>query len=44
MKVNADSIALLYRTGKINIEGVRKALERGWITEEEFCNITGENK
>lgn len=43
MKVNVSSIALLYRTGKINVDGVRKALERGWITEEEFFDITGEN-
>lgn len=41
MKVNAKSLALLYRTGKINIEGVRKALKKGWITPEEFYNITG---
>lgn len=41
MKINAKSLALLYRTGKINIDGVRKALEKGWITPEEFYNITG---
>ena len=44
MKVSADSIALLYRTGKITIEGVRKAFKRGWITEDEFCDITGETE
>lgn len=40
MKVNKNSIALLYRTGKINIAGVRKAVERDWITVEDFKEIT----
>lgn len=39
MKVNKNSIALLYRTGKINIDGVRKAVERGWISAEDFVEI-----
>lgn len=43
MKVNKNSIALLYRTGKININGVRKAVERNWISVEEFFEITGQN-
>lgn len=42
MKVNKNSIALLYRTGKIDIAGVRKAVERGWISVEEFSEITGQ--
>ena len=41
MKVNKNSIALLYRTGKIDIAGVRKAVERGWISAEDFVDITG---
>jgi hypothetical protein len=40
MKVNKNSIALLYRTGKIDIAGVRKAVERGWIGAEDFKEIT----
>ena len=40
MKVNKNSIALLYRTGKIGIAGVRKAVERGWISAEDFTEIT----
>lgn len=42
MKVNKNSIALLYRTGKINITGVRKAVERDWISVEDFVEITGQ--
>ena len=42
MKVNKNSIALLYRTGKINIAGVRKAVERDWISTEDFVAITGQ--
>ena len=41
MKVNKNSIALLYRTGKIDITGVRKAVERGWIGTDDFVEITG---
>lgn len=40
MKVNKNSIALLYRTGKIDITGVHKAVERGWISAEDFSDIT----
>lgn len=40
MKVNKSSISLLYRTGKIDIAGVRKAVERGWISTEDFVDIT----
>ena len=42
MNISANSIRLLYRTGKINIDGVRKALEKGWISKEDFYNITGQ--
>lgn len=41
MKINASSIRILYRTGKITIDGVRDALKRGWITTDEFKKITG---
>lgn len=40
MKVNKNSIAILYRTGKIDIAGVRKAVKRGWISAEDFVEIT----
>jgi len=43
MKVNKNSIALLYRTGKIDINGIRKAVEREWITVEDFKEITGQD-
>ena len=42
MKVNQNSIALLYRTGKISVAGVRKAVERDWISAEDFSKITGQ--
>lgn len=42
MKVNKNSIALLYRTGKINVSGVRKAVDRDWISAEDFFEITGQ--
>lgn len=42
MKVNKNSIALLYRTGKIDVAGVHKAVERGWISADDFVDITGQ--
>jgi len=42
MKVNKNSIALLYRTGKIDISGVSKAVDRDWISAEDFFAITGQ--
>lgn len=42
MKISVNSIRLLYRTGKIDINGVKKAVVRGWITTEDFYNITGQ--
>ena len=44
MKVNYKSIQVLYRAGKITIDGVRDALNRGWITADEFTKITGLEK
>ena len=43
MKVNKNSIALLYRTGKIDINGIRKAVDRKWITVEDFKEFTGQD-
>ena len=42
MKIDKKTILLLYRTGRIDISGVKKALEKGWITEEEYVEITGQ--
>ena len=42
MKVSVNSIRILYRAGKITIEGVRQAVDRGWITAEQYAEITGE--
>jgi len=42
MKVSANSIRILYRAGKITIEGVKQAYDRGWITAEDYEKITGE--
>lgn len=41
MNISANSIRILYRSGKITIEGVRDAMNRGWITAAEFKKITG---
>ncbi len=35
MKVNVNSIWILYRSGKISREGVLDAVGRGWITREQ---------
>ena len=43
MKIDKNSIILLYRTKKITIDGVRKAVERKWITENDFKEITGQD-
>lgn len=36
------SIAFLYRLGKIGKDGVKKAVEKGFITQEDYIEITGE--
>lgn len=41
MKINANSIRILYRAGKITIEGVHQAVERSWITPDQYTEITG---
>lgn len=38
-----DRIKRLYDEGKLNIDGVRNAVKRGWITAEQFKEITGED-
>lgn len=42
MKINANSIRILYRAKKITIDGVLQAYNRGWITADEYEKITGE--
>ena len=42
MKLSKNSIRILYRSGKITKEGVKRALYRGWITVKEYEDITGE--
>lgn len=42
MKVSVESIRILYRAGKITADGVRSAVLRGWITEQDFEVITGQ--
>lgn len=34
-----NSIALLYKIKKIDLQGLTKALNNGWITREEFEEI-----
>lgn len=42
MKVSVESIRILYRAGKISVDGVREAVARGWITVQNFESITGQ--
>ena len=43
MSANFNKVKNYYDKGLWSIERVRKAVEKGWITEEEFTLITGEN-
>ena len=38
-----EKVKYYYDNGYWNIEMVRNAVVKGWITEEEFAEITGEN-
>lgn len=40
---NYDKVKYYYDHGQWTIAQVRKAVQKGWITEEEFYEITGEN-
>ena len=42
MTVKANAVRTLYRTKRIFIEGVRKAVEDGLISPAEYKEITGE--
>lgn len=39
---NFEKVKYYYDRGLWDINRVRKAVEKGWITEEEFQEITGE--
>ena len=41
MSPKAKALQNLYRRGKITVDGLRKAVTDGVITEEEFVLITG---
>lgn len=40
---NFDKVKFYYDHGLWTIDQLRKAIEKGWITEEEYFEITGEN-
>lgn len=42
MSIKAKAMRNLYNKGRITVEGLRKAVEDGVITAEEFAQITGE--
>jgi len=37
-----DEVKEYYDSGRWSIKWVRNAVKKGWITEEEFIEITGE--
>lgn len=37
-----ERLKQLYIDGRIDIDGLLKAVEKGWITEAQFYAITGE--
>ena len=41
MSVKAKAVRTLYKAGRINLDGVRQAVENGLITEAEYKEITG---
>lgn len=43
MKLNPNSVALLFRMGKITVDGVHRACKEGWITPDQYKKITGED-
>lgn len=38
-----DRLKRLYDAGRINKKGLQKAVRNGWITEDEYQEITGED-
>lgn len=43
MSANFEKVKYYYDNGLWNLDRVRKAVVKGWITEEEYAEITGEN-
>ena len=43
MSSKYEKVLRYYRTGMWNIAQVHNAVVKGWITEEEYSMITGEN-
>lgn len=42
MSVKAKAVRTLYKAGRIALNGVKKAVSDGLITEAEYTEITGE--
>lgn len=40
--VNYEKVKSYYNRGLWNLARVKKAVEKGWITEEEYQEITGQ--
>lgn len=43
MSANFEKVKYYYDNGLWNIDRVKKAVAKGWITEEEYREITGED-
>lgn len=43
MSANFEKVKFYYDNGLWNIDRVKKAVVKGWITEEEYKEITGED-
>ena len=43
MSANFEKVKYYYDNGLWNIDRVKKAVVKGWITEAEFKEITGED-
>lgn len=43
MSANFGKVKYYYDNGLWNIDRVKKAVTKGWITEEEYKEITGED-
>lgn len=43
MSANFEKVKYYYDNGLWNIGRVKKAVAKGWITEEEYKEITGED-
>ena len=43
MNVYYESVKRLFDAGKLTADGVKKAVGIGWISSEEYTEITGED-